>query len=96
MSIKRTRHGKQFKAEVALEALKETATLNQLASKYGLHSTQISQWRQLLIKGASVVFETAKERQNRDTPSESELYEEIGRLKVQIEFLKKKSVLRGA
>jgi transposase len=90
MSIKRTRHTKDFKAKVALESLTTTGSLNKLASKYSLHPTQLSQWRQVVVKGAPGLFSTPRERKNKDEPSASDLYEEIGRLKMELEFLKKK------
>jgi putative transposase len=82
-----------FKAQVVLELLKETKTVSQLASEYGVHVTVLRDWKQAAIKGLPTVFEgrdtwtdakAAYERQLED------LYTEIGRLTTQVTFLKKK------
>ena len=60
MSVKRKRHTAQFKFQIAMEAIKNDQTVNQLASKHGLHPSQISQWkRQLLDEGPMVFSSTA-------------------------------------
>ena len=82
-----------FKAQVVLELLKETKTVSQLASEYGVHVTLLRDWKQAAIKGLPTVFEgrdtwtdakAAYERQIED------LYAEIGRLTPQVSYLKKK------
>ena len=74
MSVKRTRHTKDFKAKVALESLKTTGSLNKLAAKYSIHPTQLSQWRQVLMKGAPDLFSSQKaKKQKKDEPSASDL-----------------------
>ena len=77
-----------FKAKVALEALKERETLQQLAVKYELHLNQISQWKQEFIENSALVFES---KQAKSTPEAdvSELYHKIGKLEMEKEFLKK-------
>lgn len=77
-----------FKAQVALEALKERETLQQLAVKYELHPNQISQWKQEFIENSALVFES---KQAKSTPEAdvSELYHKIGKLEMEKEFLKK-------
>jgi transposase-like protein len=76
---------------VALEAAKGTKTLSELAQEYQLHPSQISEWkRQLLSEGVSV-FSTQNARQQREQAAlETQLYEQIGRLKMELEWLKKK------
>lgn len=85
---KRRKLSADFKAKVALEALKEQQTLQQLAQKYELHPNQISQWKQEFLKNASVVFTKGKKK-DREVVASAKLYEEIGRLKVENSFLKK-------
>jgi putative transposase len=88
---KRKRHSAQFKFKVALEAAKESKTVNQLASEYEVHPTQISQWKRQLLEEGDSVFTPRHSRQQREqTAQEAELYEQIGRLKVELEWLKKK------
>jgi putative transposase len=88
---KRKRHSAEFKFKVALEAAKGSKTLSELAQEYQLHPSQISEWkRQLLSEGVSV-FSTRNARQQREQAAlETQLYEQIGRLKMELEWLKKK------
>ena len=85
---KRRKLSAEFKAKVALEALKEQQTLQQLAQKYELHPNQISSWKQEFLQNASVVFTKGKQKEEEAVAS-AKLYEEIGRLKVENSFLKK-------
>ena len=88
---KRKRHSAQFKFQVALEAAKGTKTLNELAGEYELHPSQISEWKHRLLDDGSSVFGTTTARQQREQEArEAELYEQIGRLKMELEWLKKK------
>ena len=85
------RHSAQFKFKVALEAAKGTRTLNELAGEYGLHPSQISEWKQQLLTEGPSVFSTHTTRQQREQEAlKAELYEQIGRLKMELEWLKKK------
>ena len=81
----------QFKSQVALEALKNQKTANELASEYEVHPNQIGQWRKQLLEGLPSLFANgrAKGVQNDET-LQARLYEEIGRLKVELDWLKKK------
>ena len=86
------RHNAQFKFTVALEAAKGTKTLTELASQYGLHPSQISEWKQQLLQDGPSVFSTQTARQQREQEAlQTELYEQIGRLKMELEWLKKKA-----
>ncbi len=86
------RHSAQFKFRVALEAAKGTKTLAELASQYGLHPSQISEWKQQLLQDGPSVFSTHTARQQREQETrQAELYEQIGRLKMELEWLKKKA-----
>jgi transposase-like protein len=87
-------HTARFKAKVALAAVKELETVSRLASVHGVHPTQIHQWKKQLLDGAEGVFSNGpgpKRSRNEDECSTEELYEQIGRLKMQLEWLKKKA-----
>ena len=89
---RRKRRSPQFKFKVALEAAKGTKTLSELSSEYEVHSTQISEWKSQLLKDGASIFSTTTARQQRDQEAlQAELYEQIGRLKMELEWLKKKA-----
>lgn len=89
MTTKRKRHSAAFKAKVAFEAAKEVKTLNELASQYGVHPTQISQWKGHLLECLPTLFASAKTP--RDTSRQiDELYRQIGEVTVERDWLKKK------
>ena len=92
MVRKRKPRGSDFKAKVALAALRERKTVGELAKDFDVHSPQIHQWKKLLQESAAGVFESGrKPRQSKDASVETELYEQIGRLKMELEWLKKKA-----
>ena len=92
MAKPRQRRSAQFKLQVALEALKEQKTLSQLASEYDVHPTQITQWKkQLLEAGRSLFGQQRVREQHEQLAREAELFEQIGRLKMELEWLKKKA-----
>jgi transposase-like protein len=95
LTKKRKRYSAQFKFQVALEAIKGLKTVNQLASEHELHPNQVSQWkRQLLEEGATIFDNGATQQQQREmAQTEAELYEQIGRLKMEVEWLKKSTQL---
>lgn len=96
MSTKRRRHSAEFKFQVALEAAKGLKPASQLASIYEVHPNQISTWKQELLKGGADLFTTRGARQQREQEAlQSELYEQIGRLQMELEWLKKKSARYG-
>ncbi len=91
MAKKRQRRSAQFKFQVALEALKEQKTLSQLAGEYEVHPTQIAQWKKQLLEDGSSLFGQQRVReQHEQSAREAELFEQIGRLKMELEWLKKK------
>lgn len=91
MSKKRRRYSAEFKFKVALEAAKEIKPLSQLASEYELHPNQISTWKKQLLSEGAEVFKNGQPRQEQDQAArEAELFEQIGRLKMELEWLKKK------
>ena len=95
MSTKRVKHTAKFKGKIALEALRGEKTISELASKNQLHPTQITRWKKQLESGIEEIFETAKEakaKKGNEIP-ESEFFEEIGRLKFELDWLKKKAAL---
>ncbi len=88
---KRRRHNARFKFKVVLEAAKGTKTVNKLASEFELHPSQISEWKHRLLDEGSDVFKTRSDRQQREHEAiQADLYEQIGRLKMELEWLKKK------
>ena len=92
MTRKRRILGAAFKAKVALAAVRGDKTTAQLASEFEVHGGQVAAWKKQLLAQAAELFEDGR-RQRADEPSanEQELYEQIGRLKMEIEWLKKKS-----
>ena len=92
MSKERKQYSPEFKFRIALEAAKNQATVSQLASESGVHPSQISDWKgALMTEGASLFDRRPVGRDQAVVKMESELYEQIGRLKVELEWLKKKS-----
>ena len=92
MKKKRRQFSSEFKFRVALEAAKGQQTIGELASKHNVHPNQISQWkRQLLEEGADVFSRNASKEQAGQAVVQAELYEQIGRLKMELEWLKKKA-----
>lgn len=88
----RKTYSADFKAKVALESVKGDKSLAELAAKYEVHPTQIGQWRKILLSGLSEVFSDKRQKQKENTEEEkARLYEEIGRLKIELDWLKKKS-----
>jgi putative transposase len=91
MAGKRKQHTAAFKAQVALAALKGDKTVNELASHYGVHPTLIHAWKKQLLAGAEVVFANGVKFDTADAEArQAELFEQIGRLKMELEWLKKK------
>jgi transposase-like protein len=93
MAAKRKRHTPEFKTKVTLEAFKENKTSNQLASQYKITPAQISTWKRHAIEEMPEIFNHPGNNKKMKTEEQltAPLYEEIGRLKVQLDWLKKKS-----
>ena len=88
---KRNQHAPEFKAKVALEALKGEETAAELASRFGVHPTMIHQWKRALLEGASGVFERGgREKPEIDEEQVKELHAKIGELAVANSFLERK------
>jgi transposase-like protein len=84
-----------FKARVALEAIKERETVNELAKRFQVHPTQIHEWKRRLIEQSASLFEREGAKPAAEAVDPAGLYEQIGRLKVELEFLKKKAAQFG-
>ena len=83
-----------FKARVALEALKGHKTLNQVASEYGVHPNQVSTWKQQLKQGLPAIFSVAQTKAAHEEEAlKDRLYQQIGQLQVELDWLKKKARL---
>lgn len=91
MSRKRRVLGAKFKAKVALAALRGDKTVSQIAGQYSIHGNQVSAWKRKLLEEAAALFEDGRKASNKDEAHEEELYEQIGRLKMELEWLKKKA-----
>jgi len=90
----RKNHDGAFKAKVALEAVKGEKTMAQLSSEYGVHVNQIRQWKNQLLEELPGLFSDKRRKGDKEKEElESELYRQIGQLKVELEWLKKKSQL---
>ena len=88
---KRKQHTAAFKAQVALAALKGDKTVNEVAAQFGVHPTLIHDWKKKLLAGAAGIFENgAKAATAAAEGQQAELFEQIGRLKMELEWLKKK------
>lgn len=87
MGNKRRKFSSSFKAKVALDAIKEQSTMQELASKYKLHANQISKWKADFLENASSVFDKGNQK-NKSEDNTDKLYKTIGELKVENDFLK--------
>jgi len=92
--MRRRKHSDAFKAKVALETAKEETTINEIASKYGIHPNLVSKWKKHFLENMSSVFSNGKKKpKDTDNVTKDELYKQIGQLKVELDWLKKKSGL---
>ena len=92
MARKRRSFSGTFKAKVALAACRGDKTTAQLAAEYEVHVGQITAWKKQLLEGVPELFEDGRgKRAVEDAASEQELFEQIGRLKMEVEWLKKKA-----
>lgn len=85
----RRKFSPEFKAKVAIEAIKEKETIAELADKHELHQQQIKDWKKQFLQNATLVF-TEKHPDKEREETEQKLYEQIGKLHTHVEFLKKK------
>lgn len=90
MSQKRTHYSPEFKAKVALEALRNNETVAELAVRFDIHPTMIGNWKKALVEGACEIFDKGQKIKKQNETQVDELYTQIGRLKVERDFLAKK------
>jgi transposase len=96
MGRKRKAHAAAFKAQVALAALKGDKTVNELASQHAVHPTLIHAWKKQLLAGAEDLFSNGSKAAAEDHEAvQAQLYEQIGRLKMELDWLKKKAASLG-
>ena len=88
----RKQYSKEFKVRVALEAIKGQKTANEIAAEYGVHPTQIAQWKKQALDSLPDLFSTrGSDQAKREEALIASLYQQIGQLKVQVDWLEKKS-----
>ena len=93
MARKRRSFSPEFKAKIALEAIKGLKPIAEIAQRHKLHATQINLWKKQLLDGAPALFEDGRKKSSdkeSDEPDSAALFEQIGRMKVELEWLKKK------
>lgn len=90
MSVKQKTYATEFKAKVALDAIRGELTINQITSKHGIHSTQVNRWKQQALCAIKEAFcsKNGSTRKNEQESTEH-LYTQIGQMKVELDFLKK-------
>ena len=87
----RRHYDSRLKAQVALEAIKNQRTISEIASDYGVHPNQISKWKKKLLDEVPEIFSSKREKRQQDNEAlQDELYKQIGQLKVELDWLKKK------
>src|SRR5215469_4467529 len=91
MSKKRITHTAAFKAKVALAAHRQDKTLSQLSAQFKVHPNAISRWKVQLLDNIETVFKDGRSRSKHDDSLVDELYQKIGRLEVELDWIKKKS-----
>lgn len=90
MSNKRKKYNPEFKAKVALAAVKNEATIAELAARFGVHPNMIAKWKRNLIDGAADIFAKGQKSRQQTDEQIDELYRQIGKLQVERDFLSKK------
>ena len=95
MPAARTTFSSEIKAKVALDAIKGELTVNEISSNYGVHSSQITSWKKQAMDELKLVFFDKRGKKNKlNEQLIEELYKQIGQLKVELDWLKKKSALQ--
>lgn len=92
---RKRKHDAGFIGKVAVAAVKEVHTVSELASQFGVHPTQIHKWKRRLLDGAAEIFARPGKPVQDNEDEVAELYEQIGRLKMELEWLKKKAAQFG-
>jgi len=92
----RKRYDNHFKARVVLEAIKNQRTMAEIASEYGVHTNQISKWKKHVLDELPGIFSNKREKTQQDNAAlQDELYRQIGQLKVELDWVKKKVGILG-
>ena len=92
----RKQYDSRFKAKVAIEAIKNQQTIAQIASDYGVHPNQVSQWKKQVVEEVPQIFTQGRKQSSSDNEQlVAELYRQIGQLKVERDWLQKKTELLG-
>lgn len=91
MKQQRRTHSPEFKTKVALEALKERKTISEIASEFQVHANQVTAWKAQLIENMPNVFADGRRSNQEKDDKEALLYQQIGQLQVELDWLKKKS-----
>jgi len=91
--MSKKRHSPEFKAKVALEALRGVKPLQAIASEAKIHPVQITQWKKRAIELVAEGFRERRKKESTDEKEKDELYRQIGQMKVELDWLKKKSSL---
>ena len=89
----RKKYSAEFKTKVAVAAIKREETTNQIASRFGIHPAQVRQWKKQMLENAPLVFEKSRKKEKDQQALLDKLYKEIGQLKVERDFLARKSGL---
>jgi putative transposase len=94
--MQRQKYSAEFKAKIALEAAKGLKTINEIASESGVHPTQIQQWKKQLLEELPEIFSSKSDRSSKDNEElTAQLYQQIGQLKVELDWVKKKAGFSG-
>ena len=94
MTKQRKTYTTEFKVKIAIEAIKGQRTVNEIASHYGVHPNQVMQWKKQAVESLPEVFSNKRERNAADDDAlKAQLYQQIGQLKVELDWLKKKAGL---
>jgi len=86
----RKRHTPEFKAKVAIQAIIGEKTANQISSEFEVHTAQVSQWKNLALEQITHGFQSKAVRKKEEGPTKDQLFSQIGQLKVEVDWLKKK------
>ena len=91
MTMQRRQHSGEFKAKVVLEALRGERTMNEIAADYGVHPLQITHWKKVALEGLPTLLSSRRSTKPREEEAlKAALYQQIGQLKVELDWLKKK------